>query len=72
MSRLTYFIVNHTTKEYCGGEPNEPIFILLDNILEKYNTWRSSHDIRIMPEDPSSMVASEYLQYNLQYKNLDD
>ena len=71
MTRLTYYIVNHTTKEYCGGEPREPIFIALNRVLAKYNNWQRNHNIIIMPEDPSSMVASEYLQYNLQYKNVD-
>lgn len=72
MSRLTYFIVNHTTKEYCSGEPREPIFVALNRVLAKYDNWRRAHNIHIMPEDTSSMVASEYLQYNLQYNNLDD
>ena len=72
MTRLTYYIVNHSTKEYCYGEPREPIFIALDRVLTKYNNWRRNNNICIMPEDTSSMVASEYLQYNLQYTNLDE
>ena len=70
--RLTYFIVNHTTKEYCSGEPRDQIFVALDKILANHTTWRRTHDIHIMPEDTSSMEAYEYLEYRLQYKNLDD
>jgi hypothetical protein len=72
MARLTYYIVNHTTREYCGGEPRDPIFIALDKVLAKYHNWRRNDNIVIMPEDTSSMQAAEYLAYSVQYKNLDD
>jgi hypothetical protein len=73
MPELTYYIVNHTTKEYCDGEYyNESIFTTLDKLLEKYSNWKKEHNIRIIPESHSSMEAYESLKYNLEYKNLDN
>jgi len=72
MSDLTYYIVNHTTKEYCDGEYNESIFITLDKLLAKYTNWKKEHNIRIIPESHSSMQSYESLKYNLEYKNLDN
>jgi hypothetical protein len=59
-------------KEYRSGDPRDQIFVALDKILAKHTTWRRTHDIHIMPEDPSSMEAYEYLEHSLGYKNLDD
>ena len=72
MSGLTYYIVNHTTEEYCNSQYRESIFITLDRLLAKYSNWQKDHDIRIMPENYSSLEACEKLDYYLKYTNLDN
>ena len=71
MSPPTYYLINHTRKEFCFFENDISIFLVLDATLTKYIHWKTTDDICIDSEDACSCALMEDLVNDGGYLNLD-
>ena len=70
MSPPTYYLINHSQKEFCYFENDIPIFHILDAILEKYDHWSKNDDIVIDSQDACSSDLVEYLVNDAGYRDM--
>ena len=71
MSPRSYYLINHTHKEFCYVEHDMPIFHVLDEIMLKFDHWTKSDDIVIDSQDACSSDLVEYLVNDLGYIDMD-
>ena len=71
MSPRSYYLINHTHKEFCYVEHDMPIFHVLDEIMMKFDHWTKSDDIVIDSQDACSSELVEYLVNDLGYMDID-
>lgn len=71
MSQPTYYLINHTRKEFCYFENEIPIFQTLDAILKKYPQWKNTDDITVDSQDACSSDLVEHLVNDAGYTDLE-
>ena len=71
MSPPSYYLVNHTRKEFCFFDNELPIFLVLESALQKHTNWKNTDNVRIKSENSGSCIVLEYLTNDMEYKNLD-
>jgi hypothetical protein len=71
MSPPSYYLVNHTRKEFCLFENELPIFLALEIVLDKHKNWRNLDNVLIESDNSGSCIVLEYLTNEMEYKNLD-
>jgi hypothetical protein len=71
MSPPSYYLVNHTRKEFCFYEDELPIFLALEMVLQKHTNWKNTDNVRIKSENSCSCTVLEYLTNDMEYKNVD-
>jgi hypothetical protein len=72
MSRIQYYLVNHTLQEFCVFNERIPIYEELKRIADTWPKWSTTHTIMIRGQDESKAEdVWEYLTINLKYKDLD-
>ena len=70
MSLPSYYLVNHTRKEFHYFDNKQSIFKILKESLEAYPEWKETDDLHVESEDGSTDYI-EYL-YKLEYKDLQE
>ena len=72
MSRIQYFLVNETRKEFCSFNDRVPIHEELKRIMELWSRWKSVDRIMIRGQEESKGTDLwDHLTMNLEYKDLD-
>jgi hypothetical protein len=72
MSRIQYYLVNHTRKEFCYFNARAPVYEELKRITEAWPKWKTTDTIMIKGEDESKAPDMwENLTMNLRYRDLD-
>lgn len=72
MSRIQYYLVNHTHKEFCYFNARIPIYEELKRIIDTWPKWATTDTIKIEGDDESKYPDLwQHLTVNLQYRDLD-
>ena len=72
MSPTSYYLINHTKKEFCGFNTDIPVFEMLELALKTYINWKDSDNIRIDSEwSSNSCFLMEHLMNNLNYRDVE-
>jgi hypothetical protein len=72
MSRIQYYLVNHTHKEFCYFNARIPLYEELKRIMGAWPKWASTDTIMIKGEDESKAPDLwDNLTMNLNYRDLD-
>jgi hypothetical protein len=66
----TYYLVNHTTKEFCFFENDASIFDVLEEAIKKCK-WKKTDHVAIDSEDASHYYLLDYLKNN-NYRMMDE
>ena len=69
MSRPSYYLVNHTRKEFHYFENKQSIFKVLQESLA-YPGWKETDDLHVESELSDSTALIEHLLNDLEYKDL--
>ena len=72
MSPPSYYLVNHTRKEFCFFENKLSIFVILEVALQKHTNWNNIDNVSIESENSGSCILLEYLTNDMEYTNLDN
>ena len=71
MSPPTYYLINHSQKEFCFFENDMPIFHVLDEIMKRFDHWTKTDDIVVDSQDACSSDLVEHLINELGYSDMD-
>ena len=70
MSPPTYYLINHTRKEFCFFDHDISIFTVLDDTLNTHIHWKNTDNILISSELAGSCALLEHLTNVAEYTGL--
>jgi hypothetical protein len=71
MSPATFYLINHTTKEYCIFENSISIIKSIETTIKLYENWSLIDDIRVDFQLSNQTDVISHLENNLKFRDLD-